>query len=78
MFYARRNPDPAQKAQIFEIAKTIADIILKHLTVGDLGKPFHHVLVFRLKPAPDGNKLSLYTYQSLMLGLLIILIVDGT
>ncbi|KAK0461087.1 uncharacterized protein EV420DRAFT_1746494 [Desarmillaria tabescens] len=37
MFHARRTPDPAQKKQMAESSAVVADILLKHLNVENLG-----------------------------------------
>lgn len=37
MFHARRNPDPAQKKQITESSKIVANIMLLHLSLKDFG-----------------------------------------
>ncbi|KAK0485978.1 hypothetical protein IW261DRAFT_1662959 [Armillaria novae-zelandiae] len=37
MFHARRTPDPAQKKQMAESSAVVADILLKHLSVENLG-----------------------------------------
>ncbi|PBK91673.1 hypothetical protein ARMGADRAFT_968529 [Armillaria gallica] len=37
MFHARRTPDPAQKKQMAESSAVVADILLKHLRVENLG-----------------------------------------
>ncbi|KAK1218494.1 E3 ubiquitin-protein ligase tom1 [Marasmius sp. AFHP31] len=37
MFHSRRTPDPAQKKQMFESSAVVADIMMKHLSVKDLG-----------------------------------------
>jgi len=38
MFHARRNPDSAQKKQIAESSKIVAEIMLMHLTLKDFCK----------------------------------------
>ncbi|KAL0569802.1 E3 ubiquitin-protein ligase tom1 [Marasmius crinis-equi] len=37
MFHSRRTPDPAQKKQMLESSAVVADIMMKHLSVKDLG-----------------------------------------
>lgn len=59
MFHARRNPDAAQKKQMAESSKIVADIMLKHLSVEG-----HH------------DTASLFTYYSVILGLLALLLYD--
>lgn len=38
MFYARRNPDPAEKKQIMDSSSVVADIMLKHISQECFGK----------------------------------------
>ncbi|KAJ8696871.1 E3 ubiquitin-protein ligase tom1 [Pleurotus ostreatus] len=37
MFHARRNPDPAQKKQIAQSSKVLADVLLKHISQREIG-----------------------------------------
>lgn len=78
MFHARRNPDAAQKKQMTESSKIVADIMLKHLSVED-HREFHNMLneVSGMKSDADDTA-SLFTYYSVILGLLALLLYDGT
>jgi len=77
MFYMRRTPDASQRKQIFDIADTVADVMLKHLTATISGK----LLLTSSETTPNflqgGDKLSHYACQSVMLGLATLLLVDG-
>jgi E3 ubiquitin-protein ligase HUWE1 len=62
LFYARRNPDSAQRKQIMDSATVIASVMLKHISP----KPFDD----------EGDILSSFACQTVMLGTITILLVD--
>jgi hypothetical protein len=78
MFHARRNPDVAQKKQMAESSKIVADIMLKHLSV-EGHRESKNILneVSGVKSDADDTA-SLFTYYSVILGLLALLLYDGT
>lgn len=76
MFHARRNPDAAQKKQIAEASKVVAQIMLKHLSLRDFGRPHPSTFAAGTNIHID-DKPSLYNYFILVLGLFTLLLVDG-
>jgi hypothetical protein len=78
MFYARRNPDSAQKKQIMESSSVIADIMLKHLRQ-ELSGAYARYHCFRGDLLIDflADPVATYTYYTVMLGLITVLLVNG-
>jgi hypothetical protein len=78
MFYARRNPDTAQKKQIMESSSVIAEIMLKHLRQ-ELSGAYARCRCFRGDFLIEflADPVATYTYYTMMLGLITVLLVNG-
>jgi E3 ubiquitin-protein ligase HUWE1 len=79
LFHTRRPPDAPTKQRILDASALIADVILKHLAPKEYGMHFlcEYDLQVTFFNVEIDDKLSLYTYYTVMVGLLSALLVDG-
>jgi E3 ubiquitin-protein ligase HUWE1 len=78
LFYARRNPDATQKKQILSASTTIAEIMVGHLKYEVEGINVPSKVDYLLTVTFVGDRVCCLDYHSVMLGLVTILVVDGT
>lgn len=78
LFQTRRTPDAATKQRILEASDLLAHVILKHLALKVSGMLFFYFkhYITKLNILLD-DQLSLFTYYTVMFGLLSVLLVEG-
>lgn len=76
LFYARNNPDAAEKKQVLSAADVIGGIMIKHLKQDMMGGLDAYYRMYYLTPSVGETSHGL-DYFSVMLGLMTVLLVDG-
>jgi E3 ubiquitin-protein ligase HUWE1 len=77
LFNARRQLEGPQRQQFFDSASVIADVLVQHLAKKEFGKFQSNRNIVNETELPTGDNLSSHAYNTVMLGLAVLLLVDG-